>query len=50
MQHQGNPDAFCLIPVLEWLEANNLGNMITPQLLEKLSRAQRDGVSPATYL
>lgn len=50
MQHQGNRDAFCLIPVLQWIQAKNFGNLITPQLLENLSRAQREGVSPATYL
>lgn len=50
LQHQGNRDAFRLIPILEWLESNGYGNLITPQLLENLSRAQRENVSPATYL
>ena len=50
LQHQGNRDAFRLIPILEWLESNRYGNLITPQLLQNLSRAQRENVSPATYL
>lgn len=50
LQHQGNSHAFRLIPILEWIEANNDGNLMTKGLLEKLSRAQREGVSPAIYL
>jgi len=50
LQHQGNRDAFRLIPILEWIQANDFGNLITPQLLENLSRAQREDVDPATYL
>jgi len=50
LQHQGNSDAFRLIPILEWLESNRYGNLTTPQLLRNLSRAQRENVSPATYL
>lgn len=50
LQHQGNREAFRLIPVLEWVESNGYGNLITPGLLENLSRAHREGVSPAAYL
>jgi len=50
LQHQGNPDVFRLIPILEWLESNCYGNLITPQLLQNLSRAQRENVGPAAYL
>lgn len=50
LQHQGNREAFRLIPILEWLESNCYGNLITPQLLEKLSLAQKEGVSPSQYL
>lgn len=50
LQHQGNRDAFRLIPILRWLESNRFGNLITPQLLEKLTRARDENVSQATYL
>jgi len=50
LQHQGNHEVFRLIPVLEWIETNGYGNLITGGLLAKLSRAQREGTSPATYL
>lgn len=50
LQHQGNCEAFRLIPVLEWLESNAYGNLLTGGLLENLSRSQRENVSPATYL
>jgi hypothetical protein len=50
LQHQGNRDAFRLIPILEWVESNGYGNLITPQLLQNLARAQREDVNPATYL
>ncbi|MCX7418398.1 MAG: hypothetical protein NT013_02530 [Planctomycetia bacterium] len=50
LQHQGNRDAFRLVPILEWVESNAFGNLFTPKLLENLSRAQREDVSPATYI
>jgi hypothetical protein len=50
LQHQDNRDAFLLIPVLRWLQDNGYGTLIIPQLLDNLSRAEREGVSPRTYL
>jgi hypothetical protein len=50
MQQQGNKDAFMLIPVLEWLQSNGYGTLLTGGLLEKLTRSRNEGVSPNTYL
>lgn len=50
LQHQDNCEAFRLIPVLEWLEANRYGNLLTGGLLEKLSRAKNNAVSPRKHL
>jgi len=50
LQWQGNTDAYLLIPILEWVEANGYGNPFTRGLLEGLSRTEREGVSPVTYL
>jgi hypothetical protein len=50
LQHQDNCEAFRLIPILEWLEVNHFGNLLTGGLLEKLSRAKNEGVSPRKHL
>lgn len=50
LQHQDNCEAFRLIPILEWLEANHFGNLLTGGLLEKLSRAKNEGASPRKHL
>ena len=50
LQWQGNSDAYRLIPILQWIEANSYGNSFTKGLLENLSRTESEGVSPATYL
>ena len=50
LQHQGNRDAFRLISILEWLESNGYGTLLTPQLLKNLSLARSENVSPNTYL
>ena len=49
LQGQGNVDAYRLISIFEWIEMNNYGNDFTRHLLEGLSRAKREGASPATY-
>ena len=50
LQWQGNPDAYRLIPILEWLKANGYGDDLVTGLLEGLLRTEREGVGPATYL
>jgi hypothetical protein len=50
LQRQGNSEAYRLISILEWIETSKYGNELTKRLLEELSRAKREGVSPATYL
>ena len=50
MQHQGNSNAFRLIPILEWLQENRYGTLLTDGLLEKLTRSRDEGVSPDKYL
>jgi hypothetical protein len=50
LQHQGNVAAFRLIPILEWLQENGFGNLMTGGLLEKLTRSRDEGVPPNTYL
>lgn len=50
LQWQNNPDAHCLIPILEWIEVNGYGDGFTKGLLQGLSSTEREGVGPATYL
>jgi hypothetical protein len=50
MQHQGNNNAFRLIPILEWFQENGYGTSLTEGLREKLTRSQAEGVSPDKYL
>jgi hypothetical protein len=50
LQHQGDGNAFRLIPLLEWMVSRSYANLLMPQLLDNLRRARDENASPATYL